>query len=68
MNILKRLCEYWLDKKLADKCGLAVKDMCVHESDSFYYDTMSDMYPMNGLLPYHDFFICKCIKCGEFYR
>lgn len=28
---LKRITEYYQDKKLAEKCGLGVKDICVHE-------------------------------------
>lgn len=28
---LKRLIDYWKDKKLAEKCGLNVSDICVHE-------------------------------------
>lgn len=36
---LKRMCEYWKDKKHAEKCGLEVKDICGHESDSNTYMT-----------------------------
>lgn len=54
---LKRICEYWNDKKLAGKCGLKVKDICVHESDgNIYWD--KERFPERH----------KCVKCGEFYR
>lgn len=50
---INRLSEYWNDKKLAEMCGLEVKDICNHEEDK-------------GWLPM-DILIFKCIKCGEFY-
>ena len=28
---IRRVVEHWNDKKLAEKCGLEVKDICVHE-------------------------------------
>lgn len=54
MKWLKRIIEYYNDKKMADKYGLTVKDICIHESDH-------NMLLINpGLY--------RCIKCGEFYR
>ena len=50
---LNRLREYWNDKKLAEKCGLELKDICVHEEN---FNSIT-IYPIK-----------KCIKCGEFYR
>lgn len=60
----KRLCDYWHDKRLADKCGLKVKDICVHEPNE-------SLEKAKTLIGWEDgkwgksF---KCIKCGEFYR
>jgi hypothetical protein len=57
MKWLKRIAEYYKDKKLAEQCGLTVKDICEHESDGrVYWDNEK------FLAPY------RCIKCGEFYR
>lgn len=54
---LNRLCSYWNDKKLADKCGLNVKDICVHEYDgNVYWD--EERFPAKY----------KCKKCGAFYN
>lgn len=39
---------------MAEKCGMEVKEICVHEPDN-------SSPPMDSL-------IFKCIKCGEFYR
>jgi len=55
---LNLLCEYWNDKKLAEKCGLEVEDICVHESDG-------KSYTVPGCAFYS---YMKCKKCGEFYR
>ncbi len=52
-NWIKRLREYWNDKKLAEKCGLEVKDICVHES--------------TFVITHPDGITHTCIKCGEFY-
>ncbi len=54
---LKRMAEYWRDKKLAEKCGLHVKDVCVHESDGNYYWD-NERFPEKN----------KCIKCGSYYE
>ena len=51
---LKRLCDYWKDKKMAEKCGMEVKDICVHARDDCH--------------PPLDVIIFKCQKCGEFYK
>lgn len=57
MKWLKRIKEYYRDKVFAAKCGLEVKDICVHETDgNIYYD--SERFPVKY----------RCIKCGEFYR
>lgn len=56
---LCRLREYLHDKKLAEKCGLTVKDICVHESAGNTYRTFE---------PYNFPEKRKCIKCGEFYK
>ncbi len=56
MKWIKRITEYYRDKFLAAKCGLEVKDICVHERDGIiYWD--KDRFPRH-----------KCAKCGEFYR
>lgn len=57
MKWLKRIVDYYNDKILACKCGLEVKDICVHESDGYiYWD--DERFPEKN----------KCIKCGEFYK
>ena len=53
---IKRVCEYWKDKQLADKCGLQIKDICVHELKPI-------VYPRPDTIK-----MWQCIKCGEFYR
>jgi hypothetical protein len=55
---LKRICEHWKDKKLAEKCGLEVKDICVHESDGNTYMTFQP-YSFPGKY--------RCKKCGHFW-
>lgn len=55
---LNRVCEFWKDKKLAEKCGLKVGDICVHEYDGNIYMTFE---PYNFPDKY------KCKKCGVFY-
>ncbi len=57
MKWLKRIVDYYNDKILACKCGLEVKDICVHEPDI-------SLRRKGGCIPDHD----KCIKCREFYR
>lgn len=54
MKWLKRIKEYYRDKRLAEKCGIEVKDICVHEP-------IDDTYLSNP--PWY-----KCDKCGEMYR
>lgn len=52
-----QIVEYYNDKKLPDKCGLTVKDICVHEDDgNIYWD--AERFPARY----------NCIKCGEFYK
>ncbi len=58
-NWINRIREYWNDKKLADQCGLQVKDICAHEKD--YSFKLID----NCGFEYIKY---KCKKCGEFYR
>lgn len=53
---LKRICSYWNDKKLAEQCGMEVKDICAHESD--YQRQLHDGLGIGF----------KCKKCGEFYK
>lgn len=50
INWLKRICEYWKDKKLPEKCGMEVKDICAHEVKVKYREE-SKKY--------------TCMKCGE---
>lgn len=63
MKWIERIFEYMRDKRLAEKCGLEVKDICVHERE-----------PDSAPIPYDwdkRFGIdwrFKCKKCGEFYR
>ena len=61
---LNRLREYWNDKKLAKKCGLQIKDICVHEPDVQLegFKTLIGFDKSNG----GEWFKCK--KCGGFYR
>lgn len=47
---LKRLTEHWNDKKLADKCGLNVQEICNHEI-KYKFKQESAKY--------------TCMKCGE---
>jgi len=61
MKILKRLCEYWRDKKLAEKCGFPLPEICTHENDE-------SLYSHNEKAKYISELMLKCIKCGEFYR
>lgn len=63
-KILTRLCDYWRDKKLADKCGLKVNEICKHEPDMALEQFKKDM----NLEIKNIGFNFKCIKCGEFYR
>ncbi len=60
MKWLKRITEYYRDKVLAAKCGLEVKDICVHEyQNNFGLDSR----------PRHEKAVKpKCKKCGEFYK
>jgi len=51
---LKRLAVYLNDKKLAEKCGLNVKEICVHEA--------------TFVMTHPDGQTHTCIKCGEFYK
>lgn len=53
-NWLRRVTEFWKDRVLAEKCGLTVQEICVHESD------------VNMLLSHPGKYICK--KCGVFYK
>ena len=57
---INRIREYWNDKKLADKCGLQVKDICVHEWGvvGFYRDSRET----------ESIVMKKCLKCGEVYK
>lgn len=57
---IRRVVEYWNDKKLAEKCGLEVKEICDHESDGETY--CKDFPKWDGVPNY------RCKKCGEFYR
>lgn len=50
---LKRICEHWNDKKLAEKCGLPVKEICVHEA--------------TFVMTHLDGKTHTCIKCGAYY-
>jgi hypothetical protein len=50
--------EYWNDKKLAEKCGLERKDICVHEWKVEGLNYNGDKWQWKN----------KCKKCGEFYR
>lgn len=62
MSTLNRLCSHWNDKKLAEKCGLQVKNICVHESDGIRYaNQFAERWQKDKA-------IMKCIKCGEFYK
>lgn len=37
--LLNRLTNYWRDKRLAEKCGMTVQDICEHEQDgNIYWD------------------------------
>ena len=60
MKWLKRIMEYHVDKQLAEKCGLEVKDICVHE----YQNNLEfDSRPR-----YQKAAKPTCKKCGEFYK
>ena len=64
MKWFKRIVEHYKDRRLAQHCGLEVKDVCVHESDSqleAFKQTVGFDTSKGG-----DWFMC--IKCGEFYR
>lgn len=66
---LKRLREYWNDKKLAEKCGLEVKDICVHEWDGFdYFDHGIRVTDFMHIVCTERGYFKKCKKCGEFYK
>lgn len=52
-DFLKRMCDYWKDKKLAEKCGLDVRDICEHENDGLIYTSNPPQ--------------SKCKKCGGFF-
>jgi len=52
IKILERLLEYLKDKKLAEKCGLPAKEICIHTAE--FVITHPD-----GL--------CRCMKCGKYY-
>lgn len=60
MNWLNRIVEHYRDKVLADKCGLQVKDICVHEYENNFGKDSRPRY-VKTRKP-------KCKKCGEFYR
>lgn len=53
-KLFKRFKEYWRDKELAEKCGLSVKDICVHEP--VYSKTAPDDARV------------ICYKCGQHYE
>lgn len=57
---LNRVCEYSNDKKLAEKCGLEVKDICVHEHENNFAKDSRPRFE-KSLNP-------RCKKCGEFYK
>lgn len=67
---LIRMIEHINDKVLADKCGLEIKDICVHELEPIVYsklDTIKmwrilSMIIING--PVDGLIECKCYKCG----
>jgi len=66
MNCLKRIIKYYKDKKLADKCGLKVKDICVHEPTDeslILGKTYKDLSGEPFQITHH-----SCKKCGEFYN
>lgn len=46
---------------MADKCGLEVKDICVHEPSTEY--KIGDEVTIDTKLVEH-----YCKKCGEFYK
>ena len=54
MKLFKRIKEYYQAKQFDRKCGLEVKDICKHETDTNAYLSCPVKY--------------KCSKCGEFYR
>ena len=56
MKWLKRITDYYNDKRLAEKCGMKAQDICVHELQPI-------IYPKPGT-----FEMCQCTKCGEFYK
>jgi hypothetical protein len=55
-NLLQRLKERWKDKKLTEKCGLSVREICVHELELI-------IYPRPNTTK-----MWQCVKCGGFYR
>ncbi len=66
-QLIEAQIEYWKSLREPSEGGVKVFE-CQHESDGKYYDIYLGMCSFNNQLPYHDFFRCKCIKCGEFYR
>jgi hypothetical protein len=60
MKWLKRITDYYKDKKLAEQCGLTVKDICEHESDGSWHRVLVSPHVVHNKY--------KCIKCEEFYR
>jgi hypothetical protein len=59
MKWLKRITDYYKDKRLAEKCGLKVKDICIHEADGFIKNCAFEGVTTTEY---------RCKKCGEFYR
>lgn len=54
VTFLRRLCEYWKDKKLSEKCDVYVEEICIHEP--------------TFVMTYGDGKTHTCIKCGAFYE
>lgn len=60
MNWLKRIIEYYRDKQFAEKCGLLVKNICVHEYENNFGKDARPRFEKTANP--------KCKKCGEFYK
>jgi len=50
MNWLKRMIEYWQDKRLAERCGLKIEDVCHHQYEKIKL--------------FADIDIQRCTKCN----